>query len=636
MKNSKKFTLRQHLGIFIRGMKIYGGYPKPVMLSITLSSVVAAAVPFINIYFSAEILSELAGQRETDRLVMLVLLTVGLNLIGLLIQRAAARWEAYCGSNTWDAAYKTLTDKAVQMDYADVLDATIAGEYSQIRYNQWYAGFGLASLEEPVKEIIQGLIRIILAVAIAFALFTLSVPVGSPYVWLDSPWAIAVVLLVLCGPVILTPYLNTLGGKVHSKDVDGDRLQNRFFNHFFYDMHEDSITAKDIRIYDQKRMINAHIAKNPVCDWRNSKNSSWARIYREEGKYVTAGVAVTYLCNGIIFLYVAFKALAGAFGVGSIVLYVGALTQFGMGLSTVMTSCGKLMNNSPFLNLWYNFLDTPSKMHHGDMKVGDAAKHDIEFIDVSFKYPGSDEYALKNITMKFNIGERLAIVGENGGGKTTFILLLCRFFDPTEGEIRLNGVDIRQYDYDEYMSIFSVVFQDFELLPFTLGQNVAINVDYDEERVKKAIIDAGFGERLESLPAGLETYLYKQFEEEGVEVSSGEAQKIALARALYRDAPFVILDEPTAALDPVAEYEVYSKMNEIAGNKTAVFVSHRLSSCRFCHDIAVFHEGVLVQRGSHEELAADSGGKYNELWNAQAQYYQENQESQDSDTTIEE
>ena len=622
MKTKKKLTLRQHLGIFIRGMNIYGRYPKPVMLSIALSSVVAAAVPFINIYFAAQILSELAGGRDRERLVILVSLTICLGLAGMLIQRAMARWEAYCGSNNWDSAYKVLTDKAVEMDYSDTVDPEVQSEYSQIRYNQWYAGFGLASLEEPVKEILQGVIKIILAVALAFTLFTLNVPASSPYAWLDSPWAIVVVMLVFCGPVILTPYLNTLGGKVHSKDVDGDRLQNRFFNHFFYDMHEDGVAAKDIRIYDQKRIINTHIAKNPVCDWRNSKNSSWARLYREEGKYVTAGTAVTYLCNGIIFLYVAFKAFAGAFGVGGIVLYVGALTQFGMGLSAVMTSLGKLMNNNTFLAMWYNFLDIPSKMKQGHTKVEDLSKHDIEFINVSFKYPGSDDYALKNITMKFNVGERLAIVGENGSGKTTFILLLCRLYDPTEGEIRLNGVDVRQYDYDEYMSIFSIVFQDFHLLPFTLGQNVATRVDYDAARVKKSLEDAGFGERLEALPNGLETYLYKHFEEEGVEISGGEAQKIALARALYRDAPFVILDEPTAALDPIAEYEVYSKMNEIVGNKTAVFVSHRLSSCRFCHDIAVFHEGIMVQRGSHDELVADAEGKYHELWNAQAQYYQ--------------
>ena len=225
--------------------------------------------------------------------------------------------------------------------------------------------------------------------------------------------------------------------------------------------------------------------------------------------------------------------------------------------------------------------------------------------------------------MKFKVGNRLAVVGENGSGKTTFIKLLCRLYDPQEGQILLNGIDIRKYSYRDYMNVFSVVFQDFQLISQPLGANVAGSMEYDRAKVEKCLVDAGFGERLENLPEGLDTYLYKDFAEDGVDVSGGEAQKIAIARALYKDAPFIILDEPTAALDPIAEAEIYSKFNDIAGDKTAIYISHRLSSCKFCDEIAVFHEGAVIQQGSHEELLADESGKYYELWNAQAQYYTE-------------
>lgn len=194
---------------------------------------------------------------------------------------------------------------------------------------------------------------------------------------------------------------------------------------------------------------------------------------------------------------------------------------------------------------------------------------------------------------------------------------------PAGGTILLNGIDIRKYRYDDYMGIFSVVFQDFQLLDQPLGSNVAGRVTYDRERAKKALLDAGFGERLAAMEKGLDTMLYKELTEDGVELSGGEAQKIAIARALYKDAPFIILDEPTAALDPIAEAEIYSKFNEIAGDRTSIFISHRLSSCKFCDEIAVFHEGAVIQQGSHAELLADSSGKYYELWNAQAQYYTE-------------
>jgi len=225
--------------------------------------------------------------------------------------------------------------------------------------------------------------------------------------------------------------------------------------------------------------------------------------------------------------------------------------------------------------------------------------------------------------MKFKVGQRLAIVGENGSGKTTFIKLLCRLYDPQEGQILLNGIDIRKYNYRDYMDVFSIVFQDFQLISQPLGNNVAGASEYDEDRARKALVDAGFGDRLESLPDGLDTQLYKDFGIDGIEVSGGEAQKIAIARALYKDAPFIILDEPTAALDPIAEAEIYAKFNDISGDKTAIYISHRLSSCKFCDEIAVFHEGAVIQQGTHAELVAEENGKYHALWNAQAQYYTE-------------
>ncbi len=225
--------------------------------------------------------------------------------------------------------------------------------------------------------------------------------------------------------------------------------------------------------------------------------------------------------------------------------------------------------------------------------------------------------------MKFEIGKRLAVVGMNGSGKTTFIKLLCRLYDPTEGVILSNGIDIRKYNYREYMDIFSVVFQDFKLFALKLGENVAASVSYEQDRVVDCLEKAGFSERLAKLENGIETYLYKDYQKKGVEISGGEAQKIAIARALYKDAPFIVLDEPTAALDPIAEVEIYSKFDEIAGDKTAIYISHRLSFCKFCDEILVFHNGVVIQQGTHEELVADAQGKYYELWHAQAQYYTE-------------
>ena len=232
--------------------------------------------------------------------------------------------------------------------------------------------------------------------------------------------------------------------------------------------------------------------------------------------------------------------------------------------------------------------------------------------------------ALNDVNLEIGEGEFVFVVGDSGSGKSTLIKLLLKELEPTDGMITINGKKlhmIRHRQVPKFRRNIGVVFQDFRLFSLPLGENVAADCHYDREKVERCLWEAGLGERLEQMPEGLDVYLYKDYED-GVEISGGEAQKIAIARALCKDAPFILLDEPTAALDPISEYEIYRGFDRIAERKTAIYISHRLSSCRFCEKIAVFHEGRIVQTGSHEALLKDEGGKYLELWNAQAQYYQ--------------
>ena len=376
----------------------------------------------------------------------------------------------------------------------------------------------------------------------------------------------------------------------------------------------------DIRMNDQQRLIGAYWKEN----FAFGTSGIFGKVARGKmGAYAALGASVTALTTGIIYLFTCLKALGGAFDVGSCTQYIGAATAMVANVFALSDIAGLLKANTQYLEKTFAYLDIPNEMYQGSLtteKRSDRA-YDVEFQDVSFRYPGSQIWALRHVNMKFKVGKRLAIVGENGSGKTTFIKLLCRLYDPQEGQILLNGIDIRKYRYDDYMAIFSVVFQDFQLLCRSLGSNVAGSMDYDREKAQKALVDAGFGDRLKRLPQGLDTVLYKDLSDDGVEISGGEAQKIAIARALYKDAPFIILDEPTAALDPITEAEIYGKFDKITGDKTAIYISHRLSSCKFCDEIAVFQDGKVIQQGSHETLVADKAGKYYALWNAQAQYY---------------
>ena len=247
---------------------------------------------------------------------------------------------------------------------------------------------------------------------------------------------------------------------------------------------------------------------------------------------------------------------------------------------------------------------------------------EITFENVSFTYPYQKVQSLKNVNIIIRKGEKISIVGENGAGKTTFVKLLLRLYEPSEGRILLNGVDIKQIKYRDYIKLFSTVFQDYKLFAFKIGDNVTA-LDRSKlynNQVLKCINDAGLNAKVKNLDNGIDTYLYNIYDENGIELSGGEAQKLAIARALYKDSPVVILDEPTAALDPRAEYEIYTKFMTLVESKTSIFISHRLSSTKFCDRVIVFKDGRIVESGSHSELLK-SEGYYAKLFNMQAQFY---------------
>lgn len=324
---------------------------------------------------------------------------------------------------------------------------------------------------------------------------------------------------------------------------------------------------------------------------------------------------VLYLFSGII-------ALGGGITIGNAVKYINGITRFTESFQNLILVMTNIKQMIPYAEDVEAFLNLKPRRAQGTIPVEKRQdnKFSLELRNVSFRYPNMEEYALKNINLKLEIGDRVAIVGPNGSGKSTFIKLLCRLYDPTEGEILLNGIDIRKYAEKEYLAILAVVFQDYHIFSLKIGENIAASPDVDEKRALEAMEKAGLERLIVKLPDGVNTYVGKNFSPEGFEVSGGEKQKLAIARAIYHRAPFVIMDEPTAALDPVAEYEVYAGFDRLVGSRTAFYISHRLASCRFCKEILVFDQGKIVQRGSHGTLIAEEG-LYAQLWNAQAQYY---------------
>ena len=588
--------------------------------SMTCAYAFNAALPYIAIWFSAQIINELAGLRRPQVLWPLVLASLGSALILGIIHQVLHTWNVKMQNRFIFSRQKVYTDKLLSMDYEDVDKAEVRSLLDKIRGNENWSNWGMYVLMNVLEYAVTGIAGILGAVALTVSLFVHRVPQGN-LVILNHP----VFILLFVGALVLatqfSAFCHNKSSESHAALSEEATFGNRLCNYML--LSERPKAAADVRLYNQQKISMWYLEQDktflpggPYAKCAAGPMGTWAAV----------GACTDALRVGMVYVFVCFKAWAGAFGVGSIMQYVGAVTALSRNLSQLMKGLGLLRSNVPFMEDIYTFLDVPNRMYQGSLTTEKRAdrQYQVEFKDVSFKYPGSDTWSLRHVNMKFKVGSRLAVVGENGSGKTTFIKLLCRLYDPQEGQILLNGIDIRKYKYDDYIGIFSVVFQDFQLVSQPLGANVAGRMDYDRARAEQALRDAGFGNRLDTMPQGLDTVLYKDFGEAGVEVSGGEAQKIAIARALYKDAPFIILDEPTAALDPIAEAEIYSKFNEISGDRTAIYISHRLSSCKFCDEILVFSQGGVIQQGAHEALLAEADGKYAQLWNAQAQYYTEN------------
>ena len=604
-----------------RGLRLWHQVCPQIIWSSVASIGVRSITPYVTIWFSARIIDELTGNRDPQRLWQLVLLTVAITGIMTLLGLLGDRWYYYQHSVQGGYTSRLLTEKLLDMDFAVMDRQETFDLLAKVRDNQNWGAWGLLMVLWSFDYLLEASVRILGAVALTVSLFTSVIPHRGD--WLDllgHPLAVLGIAAILLIILLVSSALTAFGTRTQAQMGKEATQGNRIFGFFGFEAVSTIYRATDIRMYQQGPICRHYFLQS---DAFSVKGAIDKKMRGPIGLSWAASTGVDKLFIGVVYVYVCLKAWAGAFGVGAVTQYVGAITALSQGVLQLFKGISTMQGNAPYLELVFQFLDLPHEMYQGSLTTEKRSdrQYQVEFRDVSFKYPGSDQWALRHVNMKFEVGRRLAVVGQNGSGKTTFIKLLCRLYDPTEGQILLNGIDIRKYNYQDYLAIFSVVFQDFQLLAFPLGQNVAAAKDYDPICAEDCLRKAGFGDRLDSLPDGLETCLYREFDQKGVEISGGEAQKIAIARALYPDAPFIILDEPTAALDPIAEAEIYSKFDEIAGDKTAIYISHRLSSCRFCDDILVFDQGRVIQQGSHEELVADENGKYHALWHAQAQYY---------------
>ena len=557
-------------------------------------------MPFIAIFVTPLIIDELVGGKDLTRLYIYAgILILGECLLTVIRQLSVNQLSKY--KERLDNYFTQLiSEHAMGLDYQLTEDKKLLDQLEKTNTGMSWYSEGVYGISEQVFTFVGNVVKIIGLVTV---------------IALHAPLLLAVILLCVC----LNAFLMRLSSKVELKAFERLSKVNRMFGYYGWEM-VDFRFGKDIRLYDASGML-----LNKWDGFGEESFQGWKWQADTTRKYALLQSALAVFQTAFTYGYTALKTIGGIFSLGIFTQMVGAAESLFNTLGGIAYNITELLKRSNYAYEYVIFMNYPEAMSKGDKPVSDG-EHRIEFRNVSFAYPGTEKKVLDGVNLTVEKGERLSIVGLNGAGKTTLIKLLCRLYDPTDGQILLDGTDIREYDYDQYMKQFSPVFQDFKLFGFTVSENVTLKGresldEKDRLRVSDLLKQAGLEKFADNLDKGEDSKLFKYMEEDGIEPSGGEQQKLALARALYKDAPVIILDEPTAALDPIAEYEIYKQFNSLIQNKTAFYISHRLSSCRFCDHIAVFSEGWVAEYGTHDELVNTPDGVYAAMFEAQAQYY---------------
>ncbi len=614
MNNWRKFA-ETHKNSF-RLLKVVGLLDRDVIPLTILLAVMEMITPYITIILSARIVDLLLSAAYGRAIRLAIIMTV--IVLGIQCLAVVLEYHVKMKRGTLQSRLEVLVrKKGLELDSATMEDSEVLSAIRNAENAINFTG-GLPYLVKAYQEVLQNVLKIITSMALTVML-CLSRPLectGALKLFVH-PAVTAVCLAVawLLGTGLTRRKL----GRIKEEEAANDEKHYQVESQLGYWLHQvfSSVeSGKTIRVNGMQQLLQQNFREMSKED-----NQVFDTMGEFDQRKTLAEALESVLFSVTAYMMVLLKVLAGAITIGSFAQYSGALLQFNQACSKLRWSELEIDRIVKPLVPLADFLERTSAMAEGSLHVEKRNDHvyELEFHDVGFCYPGSQEFSLRHVSGKLTLKKRMAVVGPNGAGKTTFIKLLCRLYDPTEGFITLNGIDIRKYDLKEYQRLFGVVFQDFHLFAAPINENVAAGDTVDRARAAHCLAQAGVLDFVNTLPNGADTVIEKGTDM-GVDLSGGQEQKIAIARALYKDASFVILDEPTAALDPISEAEIYERFHEMVADKTSVYISHRMSSCRFCDEILVFDRGAVVERGTHEELL-ERQGLYQRLWTAQAQYY---------------
>lgn len=591
MKNTLS-TCRYFIDFIFRTKKIYFGF-------MFFNIIFVAMAPFPNIVIPKYLIAELMDQRRISTLALYVGILVVANFlfsfsIKFVIEMRTKLEDKFSRILDEKISAKTMIMNYEYTEKSEVIEAEKKAETGM----SWYSG-GIRGLMDCIVNITAAIITFF---GVLYIIYSISI------------WVILLTVISVVINTVVTSQCN----KAQQEVFKITPKINKFYYYVYQKLTERRF-AKDIRLYDGSDLICKKEKEN--ADSLNRIDNSCAG---KQTRWGIMGVFVASISGGISYCLLGILAIKGEITVGELVACIAALEIFSnQCLTQIIRNVQEIFLKCNFMSAFVKYMKYEDLQEKTELKNQINDFQSLDFENVTFSYPGMDHPVLENISFHINAGESVSIVGLNGAGKTTIVKLICRLYRVNEGDIKINGKSIYEYDYESYLEKLSVVFQDFKLFGYSLEDNISFGNNEKELKKPNIYQMSGIEEWVESLPQKGDTILGKEYDTNGVDPSGGIAQKIAIARALHRDAPIVILDEPTAALDPVAEYEIYNRFNDLIKNKTAFYISHRLSSCKFCSRIIVLDHNHIVEDGNHEQLLK-LNGLYAKMYNTQAQWYSSN------------
>ena len=592
----------------------------PHMLTVSIAdTIVGAIIPYISIYLSGEIVTEISkGTSNKFGISVLVLTVICSTFLLSILKNVLSNKRAVLESNFYTEFELHINEISNNAPFEVLEQESFAILKEKVRRGNDEDVYGIPLVTTMICDAIRSLltlgITIMLFANTMFHIKTIST---------ISSFHVYILFLIYIVAVCIIGYLNGKASRTHNQvESSTSNLLAKLRNYRMYLFHNymvDDRGAVEVRMRDLSKFIISEMDSNytvPMLDTQKQLNAN-------DRKYEFIVGVLSCLLTGICYLVVGICALLGVLRIGDVVVCYTSLNQLMLCLTSMSTLAARLDMNSKYICLYFELKTLCEMVDDGEKSINelDLSNLTIKFNNVSFSYKNSDRNALYNINAVFKAHQRTAIVGLNGAGKTTLIKLLCRLYTPSKGNITINNIDIREFKLNEYFCLLSVVFQDFCLFDFEIGENIAISSKYDIDKVINALKISDIQNNNRYHKEWINRCIGTNFSQNGISLSGGEKQKIAIARAIYKDSPIMILDEPTAALDPISESKIYESFDIITKNKTSIFISHRLSSCVFCDNILVFDDGRLVQNGNHSDLLYQTKGLYADLWKSQSTYY---------------